>query len=392
MMAIKVMHAVTAPQSLKLMKGQLAYLKKRGYEVGAISSKGDYIEAFKAYEGVEVLTVHMEREISLIQDFKSLLACIRLIRKEQPDIINAGTPKAGLIITLAAFLCKVPIRIYSVLGLRMETTSGLKRKILLVAEKIAAASATDVLAVSQSLKEQLVKLEIAPENKVRILGHGSYNGFDLESFSMDAQLQSEIGRLRTSLGLNSEHQVIGYVGRFTKDKGIEELVESFLRLSVKNPELRLLIVGEFESGDPVNEQTYQEINENPCIIHVDYQEDPTPYYFLMDVFVFLTKREGFGNVSLEASLAGIPVLAADVTGARDTVLPEETGLLVNPDNVNEVIDKINYLLCNPELRRQMGANGRKWGQDNFSNEVIWGEMDDFYQKLLIQRAGAFEIS
>ncbi|QDY44730.1 glycosyltransferase family 4 protein [Planococcus glaciei] len=164
-MAVKVMHAVTVPQSLKLMRGQLAYLKRQGYEVGALSSEGDYIKEYEAYEDVKVLTVNMEREISLIQDFKSLVACIRLIRKERPDIINTGTPKAGLIVTLAAFICRVPIRIYNVLGLRMETTSGLKRRILLTAEKIAAAAATDVLSVSSSLKEQLVELGIAPEEK-----------------------------------------------------------------------------------------------------------------------------------------------------------------------------------------------------------------------------------
>lgn len=391
-MAVKVMHAVTVPQSLKLMKGQLAYLKKQGYEVKAISSEGDYIKEYEEYEGVKVLTVNMEREISLIQDFKSLLACIRLIRKERPDIVNTGTPKAGLIMTLAAYICRVPIRIYNVLGLRMETTAGLKRQILLTAEKIAAAASTDILSVSPSLKEQLVELRIAPEEKIRIFGKGSFNGFDLEAFKQTGQTEGEIEQLRKSLGLAKEHTVLGYVGRLTKDKGIEELVESFLQLDEKNTELRLLILGEVEDGDPVNARTLKEIKENDHIIHIDYQENPIPYYFLMDVFVFLTKREGFGNVSLEAALAGIPVLVADVTGARDTVIPGETGLLVQPTDIKEITEKIMYLLSNPELRKQMGSKGKKWGEEHFSNEAIWGEMDNLYQQLLIQKAATFEIS
>jgi len=391
-MAVKVMHAVTVPQSLKLMRGQLAYLKRQGYEVGALSSEGDYIKEYEAYEDVKVLTVNMEREISLVQDFKSLVACIRLIRKERPDIINTGTPKAGLIVTLAAFICRVPIRIYNVLGLRMETTSGLKRQILLTAEKIAAAAATDVLSVSSSLKEQLVELGIAPEEKIRIFGKGSYNGFNLESFKQTEQLMKEIEELRNSYGLTNEHTVLGYVGRLTKDKGIEELLESFLQLHEKNSEMRLLVVGEFETGDPVSSQTYEEINNNPHIIYINYQQNPIPFYFLMDVFVFLTKREGFGNVSLEASLAGVPVLAADVTGAKDTVIPGETGLLVNPTDIKDITEKIAYLVANPELRKQLGANGKKWGEEHFGNEQIWGEMDSFYQQLLIQKAAAFEVN
>ncbi|MGK7376257.1 glycosyltransferase family 4 protein [Planococcus sp. 1R117A] len=389
-MAIKVIHAVTIPLSLKLMKGQLAYLKREGYEVRAISSEGDYIQVFEGYEGAKVLTVNMERDISLIQDFKSLMACIRLFQKERPDIVNAGTPKAGLIVTLAAFLCRVPVRIYNVLGLRLETTGGLKRRILHAAEKIAATAATDVLAVSPSLKEQLISLGIAPEHKIRILGQGSYNGFDLESFKMTASLKSEIEQIRHATGLSSQHTVLGYVGRLTKDKGIDELVESFLYLHKTNPNLRLLVVGDFEEGDAVSHAAKTEIMENPHIIYKGYQHNPIPFYFLMDIFVFLTKREGFGNVSLEASLAGVPVLAADVTGARDTVIQGETGLLVDPENVNEVITQLDYLITNPDFRKQMGTQGKKWGEENFSNETIWHEMDDFYQKMLIERAGFIE--
>ncbi|QDY44729.1 glycosyltransferase family 4 protein [Planococcus glaciei] len=230
------------------------------------------------------------------------------------------------------------------------------------------------------------------KRKIRIFGKGSYNGFNLESFKQTEQLKKEIEELRNSYGLTNKHTVLGYVGRLTKDKGIEELLESFLQLHEKNSEMRLLVVGEFETGDPVSSQTYEEINNNPHIIYINYQKNPIPFYFLMDVFVFLTKREGFGNVSLEASLAGVPVLAADVTGAKDTVIPGETGLLVNPTDIKDITEKIAYLVANPELRKQLGANGKKWGEEHFGNEQIWGEMDSFYQQLLIQKAAAFEMN
>jgi glycosyltransferase involved in cell wall biosynthesis len=381
-MAAKILQAVTVAQSLKLMKGQLAYLENQGYSVKALSSDGDYIEEYEASEGVEVLKLEMEREISLTQDLKSLLACIKLIRQERPDIVSAGTPKAGLIVTLAAFVCGVPVRVYNVLGLRLETTTGLKRNILMLAEKIAASSATHVLAVSPSLKTQLVSLGIAKEEKISIFGEGSYNGFNLESFHPSEKLADEINALKLRYGLRKENTVIGFAGRLTKDKGVEEMVDAFLCLHRQDPNLRLLIMGEFETGDAIKETTKKEILVNSSIIYIGYQKEPTAHYFLMDIFLFLTKREGFGNVSVEAALAGVPVIAADVTGAKDTVLDGETGYLVNPNDAAAVQEKLDRLLKDPVLRKRLGEKGKEWAEANFSNKDIWHEMDLFYQQQL----------
>ncbi|MGO1057844.1 glycosyltransferase family 4 protein [Planococcus sp. FY231025] len=389
-MAAKILQAVTIAQSLKLMKGQLAYLESQGYSAKALSSSGKFIEEYEATEGVKVLTVEMEREISLLQDLKSLLACIRLIHQERPDIVSAGTPKAGLIVTLAAFLCGVPVRVYNVLGLRLETTSGLKRRILLLAEKIAALSATHVVAVSPSLKLQLVALGIANEEKISIFGQGSYNGFDLESFKQNEKLSVKISSLKKRYGLKESNTVIGFAGRMTKDKGIEEMVDAFLLLHEKDSGLRLLLMGDFEDGDPVNEATRKEIEENDAIIFAGYQHDPVAHYFLMDVFLFLTKREGFGNVSLEAALAGVPVVAADVTGAKDTVIDGKTGYLVDPNNPADVLEKVERLLNDPALRKRLGENGKAWGAANFSNQDIWREMDHFYRQQLAASSDALE--
>lgn len=389
-MVTKVIHAVTVSQSLDLMRGQLDFLSKQGYEVKALCSEGANIEIVEKREGIKVLTVNMERKISLLKDFRSLMSCIRTIRKEHPQIVNAGTPKAGLIVNLAAFICRVPVRIYNVLGLRMETTSGIKRKILLYAEKTAAGAATHLLAVSPSLKDQLVSLGIADKEKITILGKGSVNGFNLKHFEMTDEMQKEIDKKKLEFGLMEHHVVLGFVGRMTKDKGIEEMVESFVQLNKKYPQLRLLIVGDYDSSDSVDEETQKEIGNNPRIIHAGFQDDPIPFYHMMDIFVFLTKREGFGNVSAEAALAGMPVIAANVTGARDTIINGKTGFLVNPSNIADVVAKVEQLVFDCELRLQMGLNGKAWAQENFSNDSIWQEMDSYYQKLLTQRAGTLE--
>ena len=386
----KVIHAVTVAQTLKLMKGQLAYLEKKGYETKALSSIGDYIKDYEQEEGVKVLNVEMEREISLLKDLSSLIACMKLFYKEKPDIVNAGTPKAGLIAMLAAFLTGVPIRIYNVLGLRLETTTGLKRLILLTAEKITATAATHVLSVSPSLSEQLVSYEIAAPEKIRVLGNGSLNGFNLANFELDDELRIKTESLKKELGLSKDHLVVGFMGRITRDKGVAETVTAFLELSQRHPQLRLLVVGDFEEGDPIDEKTKQEILDNPSIILVPYQKDPIPYFYMMDIFLFLTKREGFGNVSIEAALAGKPVIVGDVTGARDTVNDWETGFLVDPLNGVEVINRLELLINDKALRQRLGANGKVHAEANYCNEAIWMELEQFYHQLLLQQTGTFQ--
>lgn len=389
-MAGKVIHAVTVAQTLKLMKGQLAYLEDKGYETKALSSKGDYIKDYEQAEGVKVLNVEMEREISLLKDLSSLIACVKLFYKEKPDIVNAGTPKAALIAMLAAFITGVPIRIYNVLGLRLETTTGLKRLTLLTAEKITATAATHILSVSPSLSEQLVSYGIAAPEKIKVLGNGSLNGFNLADFELDDERRMETDSLKKELGLSKDHLVVGFMGRITRDKGVAETVAAFLGLSRRYPQLRLLVVGDFEEGDPVDEKTKQEILDNPSIILVPYQKDPIPYFHMMDIFLFLTKREGFGNVSIEASLAGKPVIVSDVTGARDTVSDWETGLLVDPQNGAEVINRLELLINDKALRQRLGANGKVHAEANYSNEAIWMELEHFYHELLLQQTGALQ--
>jgi glycosyltransferase involved in cell wall biosynthesis len=326
----------------------------------------------------------MERDISLKKDMKSLIECIRMIRKERPDIVNASTPKAGLIVTLAAFICGVPIRIYTVRGLRLETTTGIKRRILLTAEKIAAGAATHCLAISESLKDQIVDFSIVPSNKISVLGQGSGDGFDVTRFQASFELAEKVEELKKNYGISKEDLVLGFTGRLTKDKGILELVQAFKKLGASYGNLKLLIVGEYDQTDPVPEEACKEIAANPNIIHAGFQRDPIPFFHMMDVFVFLTKREGFGNVSIEAALSGVPVVVSGVTGARDTIVDGKSGFLVDHTNETDILEKLELLILAPELRKGMGDFGRRWAEENFSNEAIWKELDNYYHSCLAE--------
>lgn len=374
----KVIHMVTVAKSLELMKGQLEYLQEKGYNVGILSSPGSELERL---EFKNKIPVPMEREINIFQDIKSLIKLVSILYKEKPEILNTGTPKAGLLGIVASFITRVPNRIYTLRGLKLETAHGLKRKVLWLTEKIACLLATNVICISPSLRDEAVKLKLVKKEKVIILGSGSSNGVALKNYPAAETILEEVTELKSQLKINNKEFVMGFVGRIVRDKGINELIETFKNIRQKYKNVKLLMLGSFENGDPVNYNTRYEIENNINIIHVGHVEDPSIYYYLMDVLVFPTYREGFGNVSIQAQAAETPVITTNATGAVDTVINKETGYIVPIKNITEIVNKTTYLIENEDVKLRMGAKGRERVIDNFDSKVIWEEMNCLYKAI-----------
>ena len=326
------------------MKGQIEYLRDKGLDVHVVSSEGP---EQNTYSSDITHVINMEREISLKNDLKSLINMIKLFKKEKPYIVNSGTPKAGLIGTLAAFITRRPVRIYTVRGLRLETVSGPKYKILYAMEKLAMYCSTDIIAVSESLKSKIVELNLANKSKIKVLGYGSSNGVNLEKF--DKKFNAIPNELQEQL---SGYFVIGFVGRIVKDKGIKEVVEMFKMLQAKNLKVKLLLLGNPEKDDSISASDYQYLVDNNDVILAGHVSQPVNYFNHMDVLVSPTYREGFANVSLEAQAVEVPVITTRATGAIDTIEDNETGFLVDVGESKGLAEKVEYLINHPDLKRK----------------------------------------
>ncbi|MGX0915688.1 glycosyltransferase involved in cell wall biosynthesis [Staphylococcus hominis] len=370
----KIFQLVTVSKSISLMKGQIEYLRDKGLDVHVVSSEGPEQHT---YSSDITHVVNMEREISLKNDLKSLINMIRLFKKEKPYIVNSGTPKAGLIGTLAAFITRRPVRIYTVRGLRLETAKGFKYKILYAMEKLAMSCATDIIAISESLKDKIVELSLEKKEHIKVLGHGSSNGINLNNFTKDKTIIPY--ELKEKL---AGHFVIGYVGRIVKDKGIHEIIEAFKIIQKKYNKVKLLIVGPIEKDDSISEEDYQYLQNNLNIIMTGHVNDTVNYYNHMDVLVFPTYREGFGNVSIEAQAVEVPVIVNNVTGAKDTLINNVTGYLVEKGNYNQIAQKLEFLIDNPAIKKQLGINGRENVESKFRNEIVWKHLETIYKNNL----------
>ena len=368
---------ITHPQTCLVLPARLRALKAAGFHVVLICSPGALLDRITREGNVETVPIPIRRQMAPLADVVSLVRLCRVLHRLQPDMTEFSTPKAGLLGSLAARLCKVPVRVYMLRGLRLETLTGLKRRILLAAERMASACAHYVVCNSVSLQAQASLLGVAPPAKLRLIGSGSSNGVDIERFSPGPE------RIRKSLAIPRSVPVVGFVGRITRDKGIPELIEAFDTILKQIPAARLLLVGWFDqSDDAVNADLRRKIESHPRIIHTGYVVDTAPYYRAMDVMVLPTWREGFPNVVLEAAATGIPVVTTISTGSRDAVLPEVTGLLIPAGYPEAIAEAVLRLLRNPDVRFRMGRAARAWVLERFVNGRVLGLTVGFYRNLL----------
>jgi glycosyltransferase involved in cell wall biosynthesis len=363
-----------------LMRGKLRFLREQGFDVVLVSSPGPDLHRTAEREGVRAAGVPMSRPVRPVADLVSLARMVRLVRAERPHVILAGTPKAGLISGLAGALCGVPVRVYMMLGLRLETATGPARAVLWAAEWVAVHAAHQVVTVSPSLLQRARALRLLGPRRGVVLGRGASNGVDVDRFAATPAVLAAAAAARQAHGIPAGAFVFGFVGRLTPDKGVRELAEAFSRVAGRHPEAWLLVAGG-EDGDGLPAEIRAALDGHPRVRRTGWLADPTPIYHLMDALVLPTYREGFPNVPLEAAAAGRPVITTTATGAVDSVEGGVTGLLVRPRDAAALANAMSQLLEHPRQAAAMGERGRDRVHRHFSNEVVWGHLGRFVRAL-----------
>ncbi len=376
---------VTDSQTCMVLGPRLRALREAGFKVTLVAGPGELLERTAASEGVEAVAVPMKRGLAPFADLLSLVRLWLLLGRLGPEMVEFSTPKAGLLGSLAALLRGVPRRIYVLRGLRLESATGLNARAMLIGERISAACAHVVLCNSLSLREKALELGVARPAKLKLLGDGSSIGVDTRRYSPGPS------DVRERLGLGSEAQVIGFVGRLTRDKGVPELFEAFHAILDVMPAATLLLVGWFdESEDALGWDLRARIQNHPRIHMTGYVRDTAPYYRAMDLMVLPTWREGFPNVVLEAAATGIPVVTTLSTGSRDSVVPEVTGLLIPPGLPEAISEAVLKLLRDPERRQRMGKSARAWVQQHYAEARVLALTTAYYENLLKPGSGRLQ--
>ncbi len=368
----------TVPQTLAtILRDQPRFLSHY-FDVQLATSEDAYFNDVIS-EGVPVHVVKMVRRISVLKDLISLWDMYRLLRRIRPDIVHSYTPKAGLVSILAAFLTRVPVRVHTFTGLLWPTASGFRKKLLMAMDRLLCFCATHVVPEGLGVQDDLIYGAITHKH-LQVIGYGNIAGVDVAHYCRDADgvgLSSSI--LREELCIQASQFVYIYVGRICRDKGLAELMSAFAALP---DHCRLLIVGDFDTSDPVSVATKHAFQNDRRVHLLGFQRDIRPALGLANVLVLPSYREGFPNILLQAGAMSLPAIVTDISGCNEVIEPGFNGWLVPPADAMSLHNAMRRVLdIDCDSLSEMGGSARARIVDRFDRYGYWTRLLHFYRAL-----------
>jgi glycosyltransferase involved in cell wall biosynthesis len=383
----KLIRITTVPISLdKLLSGQLGYMNQF-YTLIGVSSEKEYLERVGKKENIEVEAIEMTRQITPIQDLVSVYKLYRFFKKQKPFIVHTHTPKAGTVGMLAAKLAGVPHRLHTIAGLPLLEATGSKRKLLNFVEKVTYLCATKIYPNSFGLNTIIIQEKFCSSDKLKVLGNGSTNGIDTAFFNAEKFPLNERVNLKQKLEILPNDFVFIFVGRLVSDKGINELVKAFKKVEdqkskVENKNSKLLLVGSLETElDPLLPETLYEIQMNPNIISVGYQNDVRPYFAISAALVFPSYREGFPNVVMQAGAMGLPSIVTNINGCNEIIEEGKNGIIISVKDSEVLAQAMEKLMEDNFSYAKMQNNARALIVSRYEQQLVWDAILTEYKSL-----------
>lgn len=375
----KLLIVTTVPETFAtILRDQPRFLAER-FQVTLATSPGNELAAVADNEQVPVEPVGMVRGIDLAADVRSIAQMVGLIRRIKPDAVHSYTPKAGLVAMAAAALCRVPVRIHTFTGLIFPAKSGFKRGLLKWTDRVTALCATRVIPEGDGVRSDLQRFAIT-RKPLRIIGNGNIAGVDTAHFDRDDEhVKKAAQNLAKEIGVGEKDRVFCFAGRLHPDKGLTELIQAFRALP-KNA--HLLVVGAIDKSSPISAHTEREL-DHPRIHQLGFLADIRPALAISDALVLPSYREGFPNVILQAGAMCLPVIATDVSGCNEFVIPGVNGWLVEPRESDALFSAMREAMAlRREQLKEMGQKSRRRVKERHERRDYWQSLRRFYDEEL----------
>lgn len=362
-MKVKICYIVTVPITIRsFFIPQLKYLANNGFDVSVVCSKDELLQQ-ELGNAITYHPIEMPRGISFFGSLKAVWELFCYFREEGFDFIQYSTPNAAMYASIAGWLANIKVRNYHLMGFRYLGTKGILKFILKKMEKVSCKYSTHIECVSNSNLEIGIKEKVLEKEKTQVVWNGSSGGVDLKRFDYSKRLTYR-EEIRSKHRLSESDFVFGFVGRITRDKGINELLEAFLSIE----DAKLLMIGEVEGASTLNQQIYNMSMENSNIIYVGQIEDVERYYAALDVLVLPSYREGFGNVIIEAAAMGTPAIVSNIPGPIDAVEDGKTAFIVNVKDTMSLLKAMRKIQAIDYKR--MGTQAEQFVKEKFDSNML----------------------
>lgn len=373
----KICFVTTVSMTLKAFVIELAktMYKEGEFEIHFVC---DNDEQFKKMlpDYIHFHPIAMKRGISL-DGIKAIKAMERLFKKEQFDLVQYSTPNASCYASIAAMRTKIPVRLYCQWGIAYVGFQGFKRKIFKIIEKFVCNNSTMIEPDSLGNLNFGRNENLYGEKNSHIIWNGSASGVNLKKFDISKK-KIWCKEIREKYDIPMDALVYIFIGRITRDKGINELFEASKKLLKSRPNVYLLLVGNKEVNESVDQSLYRWSLESDRVIYSGFTSEVEKYLAASDVYVLPSYREGFGSAVIEAEAMGVPVIVSDIPGPTDAMVNEKTGILTPKANASELYANMLYLCESSKLREQYGNNGVMFVKDTF-------EQGELFKRIIADR-------
>lgn len=300
-------------------------------------------------------------------DVKALFKFYRYLREFRPHIVNFHHYRAALWGRPIARFAGIPVLLYSV----HNKWGGSLHHLL---DKAMSRFTDAIIPFSYAVRNYLITTEKIKERYIEI---PIYAGIDIDRFSQTKE--GEVAALKSELQIKECRNVLGYIGNINVEKGLEILIKSVKKLSYDFSDLTCLIIGEGPDEAYLKKMATDHGIQNH-IKFLGHRHDIASLLKTMTVFVLPSFREGLPLVIAEAMASFCPVVATNIDGIPEIITNNKNGLLVPPNNEEELARAIKKLLTSPGLRKELSLKGYETATGTFSVSTMVEKYDRLYQQ------------
>ncbi|MFW6168902.1 MAG: glycosyltransferase family 4 protein [Planctomycetota bacterium] len=348
----------------------------------ALGPEGDLL-ARNGAGGVPVRVIPaLQRPIHPWRDPRAFRELERVLREFQPEVVHTHSAKGGLLGRVAAWSLATPAVLHTVHGAPFHSFQNrVARDFFRRCERFAARRCHHMVSVADAMTDQLVEAGVASRDKFSTI----YSGMEVEPFLRAEQHRESV---RRELGVGNEHVVIGKIARLFYLKGQSYVIQAATEVVRQCPHVRFLLVGDGILREQLQRQIAEaDLSEYFVFTGLVNPRRIAPLIGAMDVLVHASLREGLARALPQALIAGKPVISYDVDGAREVVIPNQTGYLLTPRSVQPMAEAMIELVNDESKRHRLGQAGRARFTDQFRHQVMTRQLHDLYQRLLEQGRG-----
>ena len=369
----KICFISTIPSTLRtfVLKTAIYLHENTDWDISFICSEDEEF-ASELPEFIHYFPVPMERGIS-ISGIKSMMQMKKIFVKEKFDLIQYSTPNASLYAALAGKLAGIPVRLYCQWGMVYVGFEGIKRQVFKAIEKIVCKLSTWIEPDSVSNLNFAHEENLYPQTKGSVIWNGSACGINLEKFDISQKIKYRKD-IREKYNFPEDSFVYGFVGRITKDKGINELLAAFKQIYESNSNVYLMMVGTTEKDDTVDESLFLWSKKCEHVIYTGFTDIVEQYLSAMDTYILPSYREGFGMGVVEAEAMGVPVIVTSNPGPVDAMKENENGIVVKKGSIKELLRAMKKLYEDKHIRKEYSSNAYDFAINNFEQKKLFGKI------------------